>query len=672
MTNKKMVILISLFLLILSFSSVLCISSDKPSEPANQPPTVKIIADITEGIAPLAVNFKADAEDPDGFIDTYNWDFGDGTDSSKEKIIHTYYTPGSYDTTLIVTDSSGAQASDTIKITVEEQTLPNEPPNANAAVEPLNAFTNEEIFFNGTGEDNDGWIILYDWDFDGDGISDWFSNTTGFTKFAYNTSGIYNPVFWVTDNDYESASDSVRVTIELKADKPPVAIISQPENNSVFDVDEEIQFDGSESYDPEQSSLTYTWLFGDGRASYQPNPTHVYSEGGTYNVVLTVNDEYNEDSDAITIEIIEYENQPPVAVIISPENNEAFEVNTEVYFDGTNSSDPDGDILYYYWDFGDGNFDTGVTTTHVYIEVSTYTITLSVNDGELTDSDNVRILITNDSLNQPPEAVIDEPENGDNFTINEVIRFNGSSSNDPDGDELNFTWNFMDGSTGYGMITTHQYSTNGTYNVSLTVTDGQYYDMTRVIIIVGPGSVINTPPTAIISEPTMLSSFETNQTVNCSGYLSFDPEGDFLLYRWDFGDGSEYAYSMNTTHRYSEEGRYQITLTVSDGEFNDTDIVIITVVAGTGNNSAPTAEIVTPFTGQSFVVNQVITFDGSNSSDPDGDELTYTWYFGDGTTGTGVTTTHQYSTPGLFTVTLEVSDGQLNDTDRVTIIIKIQ
>jgi PKD repeat protein len=671
--RKKVQVMVCVVLITLTLASSLCISSDEPEKIQNNPPTVLIKADITTGEAPLSISFRAEADDPDGFVESFDWDFGDGASSSKEKVVYTYYNPGNYEVSLTVYDNLGEQANDTLNINVKEIPKANEPPTATAAVDPEMGYEGEFLTFRGIGSDSDGTIILFEWDFNSDGIFDWFSNTTGITQFAYNESGKYNPIFRVIDDDLDSDSATAQVTIFPKENDPPVAIISQPESGMTFEVDEEIPFDGSESFDPEDESLSYAWEFGDGDIALEAKPTHTYSETGNYTVILTVDDGEFDNSDTITLQIIRLVNHPPEAEIVEPTQDSAFEVNTIIFFDGSNSTDPDDDFLYYYWDFGDGNTKTGVTTTHIYTQVGTYTVILTVDDGELTDTDNVRILITEEgSLNQPPEAVINEPQNGENFTVDEVITFDGSNSTDPDHDTLNYTWDFKDGSIGYGEVTTYSYSENGTYNVTLTVFDGQYSDTANVVIIIGPGVVINTPPTAVISEPTMLSSFETNQTVNFAGYQSFDPDDDDLSYDWDFGDGSEHTHEENTTHRYTAEGIYFIQLTVSDGVYNDTDSVLISIVEGTGNNSGPTAEIVSPTTGEVFDVDEVITFDGSNSSDPDGDALTYSWTFGDGTQGSGVKTTHRYSAPGFYTVILVVSDGELNDTDRVNIIVRFQ
>jgi PKD repeat protein len=85
--------------------------------PGNQPPTVSLNASPTSGTVPLAVSFTATASDPDGWITSYQWSFGDGTTSSGGAALsHTYTGSGSYSATLQVTDNLGATASATVTI----------------------------------------------------------------------------------------------------------------------------------------------------------------------------------------------------------------------------------------------------------------------------------------------------------------------------------------------------------------------------------------------------------------------------------------------------------------------------------------------------------------------------------------------------------------------------
>jgi PKD repeat protein len=110
----------------------------------------------------------------------------------------------------------------------------------------------------------------------------------------------------------------------------------------------------------------------------------------------------------------------------------------------------------------------------------------------------------------------------------------------------------------------------------------------------------------------------------------------------------------------NDAGSYPVSVRESDGTANDTKSFTITV---NNVNHAPTANAGGPYTG---VIGIPVSMDGSASSDPDGDALTYSWDFGDTGTGTGATTSHTYAAPGVYPVTLTVSDGSLSDSDPTT------
>ena len=86
--------------------------------PANQPPQVTIAANPASGAAPLTVNFTSNASDPDGYIVSYSWTFGDGQTSSLANPTNVYSSIGSYTARLTVTDNAGASASVSQVITV--------------------------------------------------------------------------------------------------------------------------------------------------------------------------------------------------------------------------------------------------------------------------------------------------------------------------------------------------------------------------------------------------------------------------------------------------------------------------------------------------------------------------------------------------------------------------
>jgi PKD repeat protein len=132
---------------------------------------------------------------------------------------------------------------------------------------------------------------------------------------------------------------------------------------------------------------------------------------------------------------------------------------------------------------------------------------------------------------------------------------------------------------------------------------------------------------------------------------SADPDGSITDYTWDFGDGSPAGSGVSTAHTYNAAGTYQVQLTVTDNKgATGTTTKAVTVAAA---NQPPSAS----FTASAS--NLTVALDGSASSDPDGNLVSYSWDFGDGTSpGTGATTSHTYAVGGTYTVTLRVTDNR--------------
>ena len=92
--------------------------------PSNQAPSVSASATPTSGSAPLTVSFTSNATDPDGFIATYHWDFGDGGTSTQAAPSHVYQSAGTFTARVTVTDNGGATASSSLTITTTGSTPP--------------------------------------------------------------------------------------------------------------------------------------------------------------------------------------------------------------------------------------------------------------------------------------------------------------------------------------------------------------------------------------------------------------------------------------------------------------------------------------------------------------------------------------------------------------------
>ncbi len=144
------------------------------------------------------------------------------------------------------------------------------------------------------------------------------------------------------------------------------------------------------------------------------------------------------------------------------------------------------------------------------------------------------------------------------------VSFDASSSFDPDGSIISYSWELGDGSVNSGKTVTHIYDSAGNYTVGLTVTDreGSSDLVTKTV------SVENIPPKAdFFTTPTITSGIEVGTTIYFYGEISENPDGEIESYKWNFKtDKSEDATSTKDYpyYTYNTAGTYKITLTVTD------------------------------------------------------------------------------------------------------------
>ncbi len=329
-----------------------------------------------------SINFSsAGSSDSDGTIQSYLWNFGDGVSSSSANPSHSYSTAGSFTATLTVTDDAGDSDNDTALVTI------NNPPTAQANG-PYAALTGEAIAFSSSGSaDSDGTIQSYTWDF-GDGSSSTLANP----NHSYTSNGSYTVTLTVTDDDGASGSDTATATISSQpaGNTAPVASANGPYSGAIG---VGINFSSAGSSDADGSITGYAWNFGDGSSSTQANPSHSYTTAGTYSVSLTVTDNAGGvDSDTTTATISAGPNQAPTA---NANGSYSGTTGNPISFFSTGSSDSDGTISAYLWQFGDGASSTNANPSHSYAAAGSYTATLSVTDNDgASDSDTASVTVT--------------------------------------------------------------------------------------------------------------------------------------------------------------------------------------------------------------------------------------------------------------------------------------
>ena len=237
---------------------------------------------------------------------------------------------------------------------------------------------------------------------------------------------------------------------------------------------EEILLNASESYNEVESVpiQMYYYTFGDGRTSgWITNSTvfYNYSNNGIYFVMVKVLDASNNESQWSALTEITINNRAPdPAFTIEPA---AGTVKTEFTFNPALSSDLDGNIVRYFWNFSDGISSSQATPKHTFNDDIVYNISLTVWDDDGTKSQELTKQLRIQNL--PPEATFSYSPSFPNST--EVITFNSTGTFDPDDEllTLDYIWDFGDGSNFVfnDTIVQHNYSKPGTYNVTLWVID---------------------------------------------------------------------------------------------------------------------------------------------------------------------------------------------------------
>lgn len=533
----------------------------------NQPPTVE----FSYSAQYRDVVFDASSSSDDGSVSELSWDFGDGSANVVGAIVtHNYAASGTYTVTATATDDEGASSSLSRVITVVD------PPNQ----APVAAFTASatylDVDYTSTSSDADGTIVSWAWDF-GDGSSS--SDASPSHSFA--AAGEYTVSLTVTDDDGDSSTATQAVEVEKAPNQTP---IPQFEFTAAYLV---VQFDGTSSVDVDGSIASVEWDFGDGSPGIsgdgsQLEPSHTYAVAGSYTVSLTVTDGENAAATTTRTVIVAAEaaNSAPSAVL---DYSAEF---LAVAFDGSGSSDADGTIVDWRWDFGDGSpviSGAEAHRTHTYAAAGTYIVTLIVTDDDgASGSTQYTFALSSEPVNAPPVA---------QFTTSVedlVVSVDGAGSTDPEGGDITaWSWDFGDGSqitSGDSAVAEHTYPATGDYTVTLVVTDeaGATGAATRTITVTAPP---NLPP--IASFTFGASYLEVDFDAASSG----DSDGTIAAWSWAFGDGAT-ASGKNVSHTYAEAGAYEVTLTVTDDDGAEaTTSKQVTVVAGTSEPS--TREILT-------------------------------------------------------------------------------
>ena len=483
----------------------------------------------------------------------------------------------------------------------------------------------------------------------------------------------------VSNGVSNSIADQVTVTIK-QVNIPPVANAGTDYSIDEFTM---ATLNGSESFDLDNDEISYLWTPPAGinlssnsvmkPVFFTPN----VDSDTNYTFKLTVNDGKITSLPDYVVITVRNGNLKPVA---NAGIDQVVDEGTVISLDGTGSSDANNNALTYLWTAPNGIVLSSASVskpTFTAPEVQsnqTYTFTLKVNDGKIDSfTDEVKITVINANKMPVANAGADQ-----SVGITTIVSLNGSQSFDPENDEITYLWtapsgiNLSSNSVMNPAFFTPFVGSDTDFIFKLTVSDRYHTSLPDFVVITVRGD--NKRPLANagfdkeINEGTLTS---------LDGSLSSDPDNDVLTYHWTAPNGITLsslsaAKPTFTAPEVQTDVTYTFILTVNDGKTDSyTDEVKITVKQV---NKAPYANA---GTDQSVNENSVFTLDGSQSFDPENDEITYLWTAPAGIILSSASSAKpSFSIPDVsdiskFTFTLTVNDGKLNSTpDQVVITVR--
>jgi PKD repeat protein len=374
---------------------------------------------------------------------SWSWNFGDGGTSTSQHPGHTYSAAGTKTVTLTVANGSGSNTS-TQTVTVGVALA------ASFTYSPASPAVGQAIQFTDTST---GIPTSWSWNFGDGGTS-----TSQNPSHTYTTAGAKTVTLTVTNNSgSNTASRTLTVAVALAA-----SFTYSPASPAVGQA---IQFSDTSTGTP----TSWSWNFGDGGTSTSQNPSHTYATAGSKTITLTVSNTSGSNSTSRTLTV-------SAALAASFTYSPASpSVGQSIQFTDTSTGSPTS----WSWSFGDGATSSAQNPAHAYASAASYTVSLTATTGSNSQTASMSITVT-------PAATLDA-----SFTFSpaapspgQAVAFRDTSNGVP----TSWQWNFGDGGSSTIQNPSHSYAAEGSYAVTLIVSNASGSDTISRTVVVATSS----------------------------------------------------------------------------------------------------------------------------------------------------------------------------------------
>ncbi|MCC4771150.1 PKD domain-containing protein [Methanosarcina sp. DH2] len=604
---KQITVLILLFLVSSALAVVVGSDVSSAADGGNESISADFLASQVSGEAPLTIQFTDASTGP---VTSWLWEFGDGSTSSDKDPSHTYSGAGIYDVALTVDNGTvpvSVVKDDYITVT-EKHVVPVVEASFNSNV------TSGKAPLTVRFEDrSSGGPTSWKWDF-GDGTSSTAQNPV----HTYTVAETYSVTLIATNG---TVSDDITESNYITVGSGPTASFSASPLEGEAPLT--VQFT-----DTSTGSVTYRlWEFGDGSTSNAKNPLHIYSRAGTYTVKLTVTNSFDSDTFEAPSFIRTYSIAAPVANFTSDTTSGAVPLTvrfTDLSLNGPTS---------WEWDFNsDGKIDSREQNpVYVYTSSGTYSVTLNAVNG--TARGNTKKSNYINAGGAPVASFSASPQEG-NAPL--TVQFTDTST----GNVTSWLWDFGDGNNSTSQSPSHIYSSSGKYTVGLTVTNAFGSNTFKAPSFVNVLSIAAPAPdftsNVISGKAPLIVRFEDRSS------------GGPTAWEWDFNsDGTIDSIEQNPVYEFTDNGSYTVTLRVGNGTAWNNLTKSNYIMVGDGLHAS--------FTVSARKGGAPLTVQFNDTST--GNITTWFWDFGDGNTSASQSPSHEYSEPGSYSVTLNISSA---------------